>query len=291
MVTIAFVTSRDWQELTPDDRLAANYLRQHGTEVSPVRWDDDDVNWGSFDVIVLRSVWDYHLRLIEFRDWLARIDDMECSLSNPSSLVRWNLDKKYLAQLQNQGVPIPRTLFLSKGETAHLSALFDRLDCKELVVKPTVSASAYRLARVSRQNASDDQVRLDEMLKEHDVMAQPFMTELAEHGEWSLVFFNKEFSHAVVKRAGDGDFRVQAELGGRTERRETSSILLEQANRVMQQVDGHPLYARVDLVEVEGRALLMELELIEPELFFASDPESLERFRKALRSVLPGMLF
>ncbi|MEE9180573.1 MAG: hypothetical protein V3U22_06720, partial [Vicinamibacteria bacterium] len=188
------------------------------------------------------------------------------------------------------GVPILPTLFLRKRETTQLSALFDRLDCKELVIKPTVSASAYRLARVSRQDASDHQVRLDEMLKEHDVMAQLFMTELAEHGEWSLVFFNKEFSHAVVKRAGAGDFRVQAELGGRTERRDPSAILLAQANRVLQQVDGRPLYARVDLVEVQGRALLMELELIEPELFFASDRESLERFHKALLSVPPRML-
>ncbi len=291
MSTIAFVTSQDWPELTPDDRLAADYLRTQGTEVRPVRWDDNEVEWKSFDAIVLRSVWDYHLRLVAFREWLARIDDLGCALSNPSSLVRWNLDKKYLAQLQKQGVPTLPTLFLRKRETTHLSALFERLDCTELVIKPTVSASAYRLARVSRQDASDDQVRLDEMLKEHDVMAQPFMTELAEHGEWSLVFFNKEFSHAVVKRAGADDFRVQAELGGRTQRREPSSNLLAQANRVLQQVDGRPLYARVDLVEVQGGALLMELELVEPELFFASDPESLERFRKSLRSVLPAMLF
>jgi len=291
MSTIAFVTSQGWPELTPDDRLAADYLRTQGSEVRPVRWDDNEVEWKSFDAIVLRSVWDYHLRLVAFREWLARIDDLGCALSNPSSLVRWNLDKKYLAQLQKQGVPTLPTLFLHKRETTHLSALFERLDCTELVIKPTVSASAYRLARVSRQDASDDQVRLDEMLKEHDVMAQPFMTELAEHGEWSLVFFNKEFSHAVVKRAGADDFRVQAELGGRTQRREPSSNLLAQANRVLQQVDGHPLYARVDLVEVQGRALLMELELVEPELFFASDPESLERFRKSLRSVLPAMLF
>ena len=106
MSTIAFVTSQDWQELTPDDRLAADYLREQGTEVRPVRWDDNEVEWKSFDAIVLRSVWDYHLRLVEFRDWLARIDDLGCALSNPSSLVRWNLDKKYLAQLQKQGVPI-----------------------------------------------------------------------------------------------------------------------------------------------------------------------------------------
>ena len=285
---LAFVTCRDWPELTPSDRLAAQVLRQAGDHVSPAIWDDGEVDWRSYDAVVLRSTWDYHLRPDAFRDWLARLGRSGCELWNPTEMVLWNMDKSYLGLLETSGVPIVPTVFLKKGEKASLLDLMDHFDCPELVIKPTIAATAHGLTRVSRHDAARHQARIDDTLEQQQLMAQPLVKEVPENGEWSLIFFDGEFSHAVVKRARMGDLRVQSEHGGRTDFRHPHAALLEQANEILRRVESRSLYARVDLVEVEGRALLMELELIEPELYFFCDENSPERFRKALHSVLAG---
>ncbi|MEA2604938.1 MAG: hypothetical protein QOF89_5930 [Acidobacteriota bacterium] len=279
---IAFVTSAAWADLSPDDRLAAAELSRRGIEVQPAVWDDPEVDWSGFDRAILRSCWDYHLRLPEFLAWLDRIEHSGVPLWNPPSLVRFNADKSYLGDLAAAGVPVVSTLRLERGASADLSAILDEQGWAEAVVKPAVSASAFRTRRLRREEAGAVQPELAEMLAGSAVLIQPFLPEIQTRGEWSFLFFAGEYSHAVLKRPGEGDFRVQQELGGSAVVESPDPRLLAQARAVVEHIPGPWLYVRVDGIELEAGFVLMELELIEPSLFLVADPEAPGRFADAV---------
>ncbi len=279
---VAFATSWEWRDLTPEDQLVAAHLKRCGMRVTAAQWDDRRVAWQGFDAIVIRSCWDYHLRLAEFEDWLGRLDQLGCRVWNSTRMLRWNSRKTYLEELRARGVDTVATLFLPRGSEADLGELMEHLETDEVVIKPTVGASAHGAWLVTRPQAAEGQARLHTMLRDHELMVQPFLREVQEAGEWSLVFFAGELSHAVNKVPKAGDFRVQQELGGTATARPPDTALVAAGQRTLERLEGLPLYARVDLVEVDGRGVLMELELIEPYLFFDLEPESPERFRRAL---------
>lgn len=282
---IAFATGDGWRNLTPEDRLIAAHLGGYGFRVDAAVW-DDPVDWRIFDAVVIRSCWDYHLRPAEFGAWLDRLDDLGCRVWNPTGLLRWNSRKTYLEDLQRRGIETVPTVFLSPGTSLDLEALRERLGSDELVVKPAVAASAYGAVRISRHPAGDELERVEALLEERELMAQPLLREVLTVGEWSLVLFAGELSHAVLKVPRAGDFRVQEELGGTSRARRPPPALAAVSRRVVERLDGETLYARVDLVEIDGRGVLMELELIEPWLYFEADPRSPERFRRALAARL-----
>ncbi|HEV7783952.1 MAG TPA: hypothetical protein VGQ28_01380, partial [Thermoanaerobaculia bacterium] len=229
---IAFVTSAAWAGLTADDRLAVTELTRRGAEVQPALWDDPAVDWSSFDRVVLRSCWDYHLRLPEFLDWLDRMEQSAVPLWNPPPLVRVNADKAYLEPLAAAGAPVVPTLRVEKGEPANLAAILAERGWSEAVVKPAVSASAFRTRRLRQEEAGSAQEDFAGMLAGSAVLVQPFVPEIQTRGEWSFLFFAGEFSHAVLKRPRDGDFRVQHELGGSTALERPAQALVEQARAI-----------------------------------------------------------
>lgn len=279
---IAFITSAAWANLTDDDRLAVAELTRRGIEVHPAVWDDPKVDWSAFDQAILRSCWDYHHRLPEFLDWLDRIEQAGIPLWNPPSLVRFNADKAYLGGLATAGVPVVPTLRLERGASADVAAILEEQDWAEAVVKPAVSASAFRTRRVRREEAGDIQPEITEMLAGSALLIQPFLPEIQTRGEWSLLYFGGIYSHAVLKRPGEGDFRVQHELGGSAVPEVPDPWLLGEARAVVERIPGPWLYARVDGVELDERFTLMELELIEPSLFLAADPGAPRRFADAV---------
>lgn len=195
---IAFVTSVGWPNLTDDDRLAVAELTRRGAEVQPAVWDDPGMNWSHFDRVVLRSCWDYHLRLPEFLDWLDRMERAKIALWNPPSLIRFNADKAYLEALAAAGVPGVPTLRAEKGEPADLAVLLDRQGWTEAVVKPAVSASAFRTRRLRREEAGAAQEDFTGMLADSAVLLQPFLPEIQTRGEWSFLFFAGELSHEAT---------------------------------------------------------------------------------------------
>jgi hypothetical protein len=154
-----------------------------------------------------------------------------------------------------------------------------------VVIKPTISATAFETWISTPDTVNRDEYAIHQMLRRSGVMIQKFIEEVPAKGEWSLVFFNKEYSHAVLKRARDGEFRVQNEYGGYLEENVSPrSSLIEQARHIVEFIDAPLLYARVDGVEVDERFMLMELELIEPFLFFSADSQSVARFAQTLSS-------
>jgi hypothetical protein len=283
---IAFVTCRDLGRLTPDDQLAADILLKNNVMVNAVAWDDPDVKWQELDAVILRSTWNYHRQLQHFLQWLEMLDQLKIRVWNPTVVIRANVSKKYMIDLQNAGIPIVPTVFLPLNKTAHLRLILEKENWERVIIKPEVSASAYQTITASLTNAEDDQKQLDEILKTSGALIQEFRNEIIETGEWSFIFFGRKFSHAVLKHPRAGDFRVQEELGGIIQATSPSDSLIQQAQRILDQVQGMLLYARVDGIVAKDELLVMELELIEPSLFMGFSTGAAERFANSIIKLL-----
>ncbi len=283
---IAFATCQNLGKLTPDDQLAADLLMKQDVIVDAVSWDDPEVRWQNYDSVILRSTWNYHRKLPEFLEWLKSLDDANVRLWNPADVIRANVSKKYLIDLQNAGIPIVPTVWIPQNESPQLRSVLEKQNWDRVIMKPDVSASAYLTTRASLSNASNDQQQLDEILKNSGALIQEFRNEIIETGEWSLIFFEREFSHAVLKHPSAGDFRVQEELGGIIKAEVPSRTLIDQAQKVLNHVNGPLLYARVDGILTKGEFLLMELELIEPSLFMGFSTGAAERFASSIIKTL-----
>jgi hypothetical protein len=235
--------------------------------------------------VVVRSCWDYFHRCGEFHAWLDRLETDRARVHNDTRILRWNADKAYLRDLDALGIPIIPTRWLEGGSQVSLGELRRDSGWAELVVKPTVSGGAHRTWRSTPDAESADDIRLAEMVDAGPVMVQPLVREIERDGEWSLVFFAGEYSHSVLKRPGSGDFRVQREHGGTLEPLEPAASVIAAAERAIAAIpfgDAAPLYARVDGCIVNGALRLMELEVLEPELFLRCGPESAGRLAAAL---------
>jgi len=285
-VRIAFVTNAELPNLTEDDQLAAQALRQASIEVVPARWDDAQVDWSSFAAVVLRSTWDYHQRADEFAAWLDRLEATGVPVWNPLDIVRWNMDKTYLRDLQEEGVQVVPSVWLLQNVTVDLADLLNQKGWEKAVIKPVISASAHQTHTVDAHDLKDGQAKLDGLLAKGGAIVQSFMDEVQTKGEWSLLFFNKKYSHAAIKKPKQDDFRVQWEHGGTAESAIASPELISQAQAVVDKVEERLLYARVDGIERGGQFFLMELELIEPFLFFGYDPGAPARFAQALADLV-----
>ena len=284
---VALATYAQLPQLAPDDRPLVPALAALGIAAEPVVWDNRAAGWNGFDAVVVRSCWDYHLRVGRFLDWLAAVESQGVPVINPSTLLRWNADKRYLLDLAARGISIVPTRVVAHGDRVTLAQLLDQLGIEQAVVKPAVSASAHATWRTSRLAAETDENRFRALVAAGDVLVQPLVREVAEAGEWSLICFGGEASHAVLKRPAPGDWRVQGELGGTAEIREAPASLLESAGRVLAAARAEACtYARVDGCLVDGRFTLMELELIEPQLYLGLEPHAAGRFARAIAAAL-----
>jgi hypothetical protein len=269
---IAFVSCALHPRGTPDDALAAEALERLGQRVDTVLWTDPAVRWDDYALIVLRSTWDYFLRPREFRDWVLSRQ----RLWNPQATVMWNLDKRYLIELEGRGVPTIPSRLIERGPLL--------LEWPEAVLKPTISGGAHRTFRIGAGALSPAEAEraLEEILEDSAAIVQPFVPEVARDGEWSLIFFEGIFSHAVRKLPAAGDFRTQEKHGAQTHAAVPPAPVLEAAANALRSAGQETLYARVDGVQAGGRFLLMELELIEPSLYFLGDRAAADRFAAAI---------
>ncbi|HEV7704225.1 MAG TPA: hypothetical protein VGO46_08015 [Gemmatimonadaceae bacterium] len=287
---VALITYSGVPAITTDDRLLRDALVARGAEVDARPW-DTRADWASYHRLVLRSCWNFHHRPQEFLLWVDEVKARhDGSLRNAPALVRWSVDKRYLQDLRAHDVAIVPTIWVSTGDGEAIPNL-DALITEQgwvggAVVKPAISATAHETWRVAPDDGGSHQTRFESLLAKSPsgVMVQPFLPEIQENGEWSLIFLGGEFSHAVVKRPADGDFRVQHDFGGTVERRHPEPSLIEEARAVLQAAARATnteveeiLYARVDGIVRNEALLLMELEVIEPMLFFSHAPGAAAR--------------
>jgi glutathione synthase/RimK-type ligase-like ATP-grasp enzyme len=230
------------------------------------------VDWSAFAAVVLRSCWDYHRRPAEFQRWLTRLDAQRVRLWNPTSVVRWNMDKHYLRDLAAYGVAIPATAWFGAGVVPDLLGVLEERGWAEVVIKPSISAAGHETWRTDLGRVRADQFRVAHQAAASGVLVQEFIPEVVTQGELSLVYLAGQYSHAVRKRPAAGDFRVQERFGGTTAPDQARSLARAAAERALLAIPGEWLYARVDGVERDGAFLVMELEVIEPSLFFAAAP-------------------
>ena len=278
MKKICFLSCQSLEGHIIDDTLAISFLENSKDyHVTSIPW-DLDADWKSFDLVIIRTTWDYHKRPKEFVEKLKFIQT-QTRLLNSSAVVEWNFHKGYLKELESRGVRIvPTEMFTYPGKIT----VPESWDYERFIVKPAISANAYKTIIVERKDLNHESVL--SQLYPGDWMLQPFMEEIKE-GEVSLHFFNNVFSHGILKVPKSGDFRVQEEHGGNVSAFTPPDHLLQEATDLVMKVPFELLYARVDVVLWQGHYVLMEIELIEPALYFRTSSESVKNFKAALDKI------
>ncbi len=286
MQPIALITCSAHPQLAVDDRLLLAPLAAAGLSVEFLAWDEPGVDWARFSALVVRSPWDYFERPEAWKAWLGELDRQGVRVFNPAPVLRSNTDKRYLRQLESGGVKIPLTHWIEQGAQVNLAALKAQGGLGRYVVKPTISGGAAQTWISGAETEAGEQERLERVLRSSGAMLQAFLPEVETEGEWSLMFFGGRFSHAIKKLPAKGDFRVQSVHGGSVEALEPPAYVLEEAEAILGGLRKQLLYVRVDGIEINAEFVLLELELIEPELFFRCHPEAPQRFVDALVSML-----
>ncbi len=277
-----------WEEVLV--RLQAA-LSVDGISATPTPWTahaDDASALLGYDRVLPLLVWGYHRA---HAHWLRACDAWRrarVALANPAEVLAWNSDKRYLSALAARGVAMPPTQWTPRLTRARLEQAFDETGAAELIVKPSVSGGAWKTRRVRRDDALDE-VAAD-AAPGIEMLVQPYLPTIASEGETSLLFFGGRLSHVVNKRPLPGDFRVQSEFGGQYRvLPEPPAEALALAEQVLAAIEAPLLYARIDVVpDADGRWLLMEAELIEPDFYLGVDPRRGAGFAQALAASLSG---
>jgi glutathione synthase/RimK-type ligase-like ATP-grasp enzyme len=279
MKKIGLVTCERLPQLIEADQQIIPFFSELGIDAEPVIWDNPEVNWARFDALIIRNTWDYYVKADAFQAWLTELENLGIPLWNSIETIRRNAHKFYLQSFEQQGVPIIPTLFSPKGEEAISWKQLKDKGWSEIVVKPAVSAGSYETHRLNVTEINEKDWAT--LVGETDQLIQPFLPEIMSDGEYSLIYFNKKLSHAIKKLPKTGDFRVQRQYGGQYAPFVPSLAHLEAAEAVLAQFPEPLLYARVDGVFMQGNFHLMEIELIEPDLYFEFGEQFARNFTQA----------
>jgi glutathione synthase/RimK-type ligase-like ATP-grasp enzyme len=265
---IALVTNQEYPRLLGGEVLLLEAFRKAGYEASPAVWNDPFVEWQHFDHIILRGCWGYHRHVEEFSSWLDQVAALGVTVQNPPEIVRWNSHKRYLLDLQSRGLPVPETTLVRRNDARPLQETLGSVSGDQVVIKPCYGASSQGVMKVVRGEVSaESEAQYRRLLWSGDVLVQEFLPEIAQ-GETSAVFFNNHFSHAVLRVPKAGEFRANYNLGVTEHAMTLSTEHKARVQRLYAQCEQDVLYARLDFVETAKGIRLMELELIEPYLFF-----------------------
>jgi hypothetical protein len=279
---VALITHRGFPKLHEDDQRLERALRRRGIAASPAIWDDAKVDWAEYDLLVIRSPWDYFHGRDRFLAW-ARQRARTAPIVNRLPTLVWNTDKHYLAELERAGIPTIPTRWIEPGQAGRLDALLDAEAWTRFVVKPAVSADGFLTEIFGRGDRPSARRHLRRVLRHGSAMLQPYDDSVEQYGEISVIFLGGRFSHAVRKPS------VLQPDGRRMETKaaRTRSVERELGLRVLAEAPDPPFYARIDLLSGPGRSpVLLEAELTEPSLFFGWKRGSDDRLATLLREEL-----
>jgi glutathione synthase/RimK-type ligase-like ATP-grasp enzyme len=283
----AFLTMDDTEGWSIDAGLCIPHLETLGWQVDWIPWRRPDVNWDSYDLVYTAAPWDYPDNAVEFMQVIEAVAGSTAALVNPAELVRWNVAKTYLRDLQSRGIAIVPSQWYERFVQQDLPAWFERAASKKIIAKPLISANAANTFLLEAPVDAATLHKLETVFAERAFMVQPFIENIRSEGEFSLFYIDGELSHAIQKIPKSGDFRVQEEHGASIARAKPGVNLRAAADAVMRLVEPPPVYARVDLVRSAGdQFLLMELELIEPSMYLRMDESAARRFASALNGYI-----
>ena len=282
---IGIATCAEKPKLTEGDRILSGLLNNRGVQTVPFIWNDQSISYNDMKAVLVRSTWDYHKNASDFLYWIDSINERNILLINSSDVIKWNHNKAYLLELAQTGVAVvPSLLFSQHLELDRIVEEILKTNWKKVVVKPSVSASAYLTFLL--ESTSNELLNTIEKIKPHsDVLVQPFIPSITYDGEVSLIFFNNNgftYSHSVLKCSTNNDFRIQSDFGGSVIGFESPPALIDFAVSCLSRISGNWTFARVDVVDWKENPLLSELELIEPDLFLMSSPKAAEILADAI---------
>ncbi len=272
-----------------EDRLVSDELESLGLKVNRVTWDDPFFDWSTTNYALFRAVWDYFDRFEEFTEWFQKTSK-KTRFINSKNLIQWNIDKHYLLDLQERGVQIPNTLFLEKNSIESLNKAVQLYEKKysnsevNLVLKPCIAGGAWHTYKFHISEVQKHEDIFQKLIAREAMMLQEFQKNIVNVGEISMMCFGGKFSHAILKKAKKGDFRVQDDYGGSIEKYKPTEAEIAFAEHSFAVCDEMPLYGRADIFkDNEGHIAMAELEIFEPELWFRSCPKAAQSLAKQIK--------
>jgi hypothetical protein len=274
MKRIGFVTYLELPTINESDQLLLTPLRKEGFKVEATAWDDTNIDWSKYDYLILRSCWNYYRNYEKFFIWLSYIEKLNIPTWNPTPIIRWNANKKYLKELEYKGIPIIPTVFIEKGTTYNLIDIAHHKKWNDLVIKPAVGVFSYNVKVIKQNEFNKGQTIFKKLSQQSDVLIQPYIS-IMKNKEYSLVFLGGKYSHTVIKQSGNRGTIIYPDAS-----------IIQQAKKILQKIHSPLLYTRVDGIIIDDVFMLSELELIEPYLFFTEDKKSPTRFVRAFKALM-----
>ena len=275
---------KDWyiNQVLLEDQLLKTELENYNLKVCKKDWADPEFNWSNTKFAIFRTTWDYFERFKDFFSWIEKTKN-KTEFINSSDIIKWNIDKHYLIDLEKKGVNIASTIFVEKGDKKSLKNLFEKTKWKKAVIKPAISGAARHTYLIDTNSYEEYEEIFQKLINEECMLFQVFLNDIKIFGEISLILIDGEYTHAVRKIAKKGDFRVQDDHGGIVTPHSATIDEIEFAEKCIKNCPYQPLYARVDIVYDNNKQLsLSELELIEPELWFRKNKKSVEKLAKVI---------
>ena len=275
----ALLTISDLSNFQSYDNLIVQPLSKLGWECEFIPWDSISINWDDFDAVIIRSTWDYQQKEKLFFKTLQSIEASTATLYNSLDTVKWNVNKRYLLELEKENISIIPTRLYDSFDFDIINQLFSFFNENKLIIKPCVSANADDTFILEQNKMGSLKPVLENTFSQKDFLVQPFIKNIRIEGEYSLIYFGNRLSHVLLKTPKNGDFRVQEEHGGILKAiNKPESSLIDFGNKVMGTIPYQCLFSRVDVVRGSNNYLLMEVELIEPSLYFNMDLKSPQMF-------------
>jgi len=255
-----------------DDSILTAALEKQGLHAIRKSWSDKNFDWSTTKYAFFRTTWDYFVRFDEFQNWL-NITSQKTIFINSLELIKWNMDKHYFIDLNKNGINTVETHFIEKGTNVSLSEIYRLLKIENCILKPAVSGTARHTYRLNKFNISEHDSILKQLTINESMLMQPFQNEIIEKGEVAMMVLGGKFTHALLKKTKAGDFRVQDDFGGTLHEYLPSEDEIIFAEKAVLACSELPLYARVDILrDNNGNLAIMELEIIEPEMWFRRNP-------------------
>ena len=269
-----------------EDELVINALKEKNLSVVKKDWNDSIFNWETTRSILFRSTWDYFDKFELFKKWFNKTKN-KCLMINSTETIEWNIDKHYLLDLQEHQIPIPNSEFIKRGSSIDLLLLMQKKNWNEIVVKPTISGAAKNTYRLKKEEIIQFGPTWEKLIYKEDFIVQEFQNNVISEGEVAMIVIGGKFTHAVLKKAKEGDFRVQDDFGGSIAIYNPSEEMVKLAEKCTRILTPIPSYARVDIIwnNLMGLAV-SELELIEPELWFRLNPNAAQKLAQHVDLIL-----
>lgn len=275
---VALITCMNLPEPDPDQQLLLDTLAGAGVRAELLAWDDPTADPATFDLCILRSCWNYYHLPDAFMAWCDRTASVS-RLLNSIEVIRWNIHKRYLAELERAGVPVIPSVWINRNQAANLTDTMKLKGWNDVVIKPAISAGSFNTRRFKRAQSGEGQTFLSDLLNKCDVLVQRYMPSVETEGERCLVWIDGQFTHAVRKnpRFADGIEQVSDALSITEQQRAFAA-------QALASVQSDLLYGRVDVITDDaGQMMISEIELTEPSLFFLQCPAALHRFVAAIK--------